>query len=227
MVQGVVDMTRKFNNRTIASRKTDNSKAGEKRSGGAEAGARANREYPELMRLVEISPCQPEDYAALRELHTISINTNGWRFYSLAEVAERLKEIETPDYAMALARENVLIARIGETMVATASWRPSQRLPQTAIITQIFLHPFFTRGGIATRLIDEIEKEAYEQGFRFVSAHSDLNSRKLFSKLGYEPQGFEFGGKGDEHQYPYQVMTRKIAANGALAPHPGQAASAG
>jgi len=175
----------------------------------------------ELVRLIRITPCEPEDYAALRELHAISIRTNGWRYYSVSEVEQRLREIGSSDYSRTLSRENVLLARIGDTLVATASWRPSQRLPQTAIITQIYLHPFFTRGGIATALIDEIEKAAYKQGFRFVSAQSDLNSRQLFLNLGYEAEQFETSSDASKPGYPYQVMTRKIAANGSIAPHPG------
>ena len=175
----------------------------------------------ELVRLVKISPCEPEDFAALRELHAISIRTNGWRYYSVSEVEQRLMEIESSEYSIALAHENVLLARIGGTLVGTASWRPSQKFPQTAIITQIYLHPFFTRGGIATALIDEIEKAAYKQGFRFVSAQSDLNSRQLFLDLGYEAEQFETSRDTSKPGYPYQVMTRKIAANGTIAPHPG------
>ncbi len=44
----------------------------------------------DLMKLTSIVPCTPEDYSDLRDLHKMTINATGWRFYSLAEVAAKL-----------------------------------------------------------------------------------------------------------------------------------------
>jgi N-acetylglutamate synthase-like GNAT family acetyltransferase len=173
---------------------------------------------PNLLELASINPCSPEDYSDLRELQKITIKSNGWHFYSIHEVESRLREIDNPDYTYSLLEDQVLVAHINRFLIGTAAWRPDSNHPQTAVITQIYVHPFFTDGGIATALIQRIERDAYHKGYRFVSALSDLNSRLLFSKLGYEGKGFEFSQSDHSTQYPLQIMARKIAANDIASP---------
>jgi GNAT superfamily N-acetyltransferase len=164
------------------------------------------------MDLTSIVPCAPEDFSDLRELHKAAINTAGWHFYSLAEVAAKLSEIDEPDYTITLLNENVLLAKLNNLLVGVSSWRPSKEHPQTAVITQLFLHPLFGNGGIASALIKKNEQMAYEHGFRWISAHADLNSREFFTRLGYETKGFK-GCKSDSSSpYPLQIMTRHISS---------------
>ncbi len=167
----------------------------------------------DLAILASITPCTPEDYADLRELHKAAVRTSGWRFYSLEEVAAKIMEIDDPEYTSLRLKENVLLARIGTVLAGTTSWRPSNEHPQTAIITLLSVNPLFEGGGIASALVKEAEQAAYDTGFRWISARSDLNYRTLFSRLGYE--GKEFRDEHPQHgtAYPLQVMTRHISAH--------------
>ena len=166
----------------------------------------------DLMKLTSIVPCTPEDFSDLRALHNLSVNASGWRYYSLAEVAAKLAEIEDPDYTIALLKENVLLAKIDNILVGAVSWRPSNEHPQTAVISALFLHPAFSNGGIATALIQKSEQASYDSGYRWISALSDLNSRPFFTKLGYETKGFKDCKRGRSVQYPLQIMTRHISS---------------
>ncbi len=166
----------------------------------------------DLMKFTSIVTCIPEDLSELRELHKAAITSTGWRFYSLAEVAAKLKQIDEPDYTITLLNENVLLARMNNFLVGTSSWRPSTDHPQTAIISHLYVHPLFTNGGIATALIEENEQAAYVSGFRWISAEADFNSRTFYSRLGYESKGFD-GCKEDQSvHYPVQIMTRHISS---------------
>ncbi len=164
-----------------------------------------------LMELTSIVPCKPEDFSDLRALHKMAINATGWHFYSLAEVAAKLIEIDQPDYTISLLGENVFLAKLDGLLVGAASWRPSNDHPQTAVIAALYLHPAFTNGGIATALIQKCERASYDAGFRWISALSDLNSRPFFSKLGYEAKGYRNSKRNQSVQYPLQVMTRHIS----------------
>ena len=166
----------------------------------------------DLMKLTSIVPSTPEDFSDLRALHKMSINASGWRFYSLKEVAAKLVEIDEPDYTINLLKETVLLAKIDELLVGAASWRPSSQHPQTAVISALYLHPVFANGGIATALIQNSEQAAYDEGYRWISALSDLNARPFFTTLGYESKGFRGCKPGHSVQYPLQVMTRHISS---------------
>ncbi|MCP4933450.1 MAG: GNAT family N-acetyltransferase [bacterium] len=164
-----------------------------------------------LMKLISIVPCTPEDFSDLRALHKMAINATGWHFYSLAEVAAQLIEIDQPDYTIALLSQNVLLAKLDNLLVGAASWRPSNAHLQTAIVTTLYLHPAYTNGGCATALIQKCEQASYDRGFRWISALSDLNSRLFFFKLGYEAKGYRNSKRNRSVQYPLQVMTRHIS----------------
>jgi GNAT superfamily N-acetyltransferase len=165
-----------------------------------------------FMELTSIASCTPEDFADLRELHKMSISHSGWHFYSLAEVAAKLKEIDEPEYTISLLSENVLLAKMHNTLVGTSSWRPSSEHPQTAEITQLYVNPLFANGGIATALIEQTEQVAYDSGFRWISALADFNSRAFYARLGYEGQGFKGCNPDRSIQYPLQIMTRHISS---------------
>lgn len=167
---------------------------------------------PDFMKLAQIAPCTPEDFADLRELHKAAIAHSGWHFYSNAEVDAKLKEIDKPDYTLTLLKEKLLLARIHDTLVGTSSWRPSREHLQTAVITGLYVNPLFSGGGIATALIEKTEKVAYDNGFRWISALADFNARAFFARLGYESKGFRGYKLGRKIQYPLQVMTRHISA---------------
>lgn len=166
----------------------------------------------DLTKLTSIVPCTPEDFSEMRELHKASISNTGWRYYSLAEVAAKIQEIDDPDYTISLLNENILLAKMDHLLIGVSAWHPSDDHPQTAVITQLFIHPLFTNGGIATTLIQENEQVAYDRGFRWISAQSDLNSRAFFSRLGYESRGFKGCKSGRSPQYPLQIMTRHISS---------------
>ena len=165
----------------------------------------------EFMQLAKIRPATPEDYASIRALHKATIGSVGWRFYSQAEVTAKLEEIDRPDYTAAMLKENVQLVTLGDVLLGSSAWRPSNEHPQTATITHLYVHPLFTNGGVATALIEENEQLAYKSGFRWISALSDFNSRSFFTRLGYEAKGFRGYKITRTTQYPLQIMTRHIS----------------
>ena len=164
------------------------------------------------MKLTSLTPCTPEDYADLRALFKAAIQSAGWHFYGTKEVATKLLEIDDPDFTITLMSENIILAKINDFLVGASSWRPSNEHPQTAVITSLYIDRVFANGGIATALIQETEQACYDQGFRWVSAQSDFNSRPFFSKLGYESKGYKGCIPERDVQYPLQIMTRHISA---------------
>ncbi len=166
----------------------------------------------DLMKLTSIRSCTPEDYADVRALFKAAIQSAGWHFYGTKEVATKLLEIDDPDYTIALMDQNIVLAKIGDYLVGASSWRPSSEHPQTAVITALYIDPLFANGGIATALIKQNEQTCYDQGFRWISAQSDFNSRPFFTRLGYESKGYKGCIPERDVQYPLEIMTRHISA---------------
>ncbi len=57
---------------------------------------------------------------------------------------------------------------------------------ETARISRVFVHPYFQRRGIATRLITQLEQEMGDvKLFEAVTGHQSLRNLHLYEKLGY------------------------------------------
>jgi len=164
----------------------------------------------DIAALATISPLRPEDFSALRELHKQAVRATGWRFYSLQEVEAKLREIDDADYSTRLLAENGLAAKVGNTLVGTASWLKKRDEADTALITDVYTHPLFARGGVGSKLVGHIEQTVYKKGFHRLMVRSNLDSRRFYAKLGYASEGFEIYKIQATTQFPMQTMARTI-----------------
>lgn len=165
---------------------------------------------PDLAALATIAPLTPEHYSDVRALHRLAIRTSGWRFYSLREVGAKIDEIDGADYTLRLMREHGLAARICGTLVATAFWSAADDDNRTAVISDLYVHPAFEGGDIATRLVHAIESSAFAAGCRRMRVRASLDSRGLYAQLGYERESFELYYIASNVCFPLQVLTRGL-----------------
>lgn len=165
---------------------------------------------PELSSLATISPIAPEQFSDLRALHRLAVVATRWRYYAPREIAAKLQQIESPEYTAQLMAAKGLAASLCGTLIGTAFWSADPTVSSDASLAELYVHPAFTRGGIATRLVGSCERLAGNAGFRRMRARVDLVARPLFAKLGYQRESYERNQIDADACYPLMVMSRPL-----------------
>jgi GNAT superfamily N-acetyltransferase len=165
---------------------------------------------PELSSLATISPIAPEQFSDMRALHRLAVVSSRWRYYAPREIAAKLLQIDSPEYTLQLMAAKGLAASLCGTLIGTAFWSADPTLSSDASLAELYVHPAYIRGGVATRLVHTCERLAGGAGFRRMRAHVDLVARPLFAKLGYQRESYERNQIDPDACFPLLVMTRLL-----------------
>ena len=132
-----------------------------------------------------IRPYEPTDARATLDVFTRAVHETAARDYTATQVAA-WAPLEADDEAWA---EKRLLA---ETIVAVdddvqghASVIGFTDLDASGYITMMFVHPDWTRRGVASALLDEIGARATARGIRTLSTHASLTARPFFEAHGF------------------------------------------
>jgi len=120
---------------------------------------------------------RPEDSEAIRDLQLMSLKVLAAKDYTAGEVEALVASKMEPrswDEHHFVAEINGLIVGFG----ALARWRPW--------VNALFVHPEFTRQGIATQLLEAMEQEALRRRDRTVWVLSSLTGVLFYRAAGFE-----------------------------------------
>ncbi len=159
----------------------------------------------EVELLVRIA--RPEDLEAIRDLQLMSLKVLAAKDYTSEQVDALLASkagLRSWDEHHFVAEVNGLIVGFG----ALARWRPW--------VNALFVHPEFTRQGIATRLLGAMEEEALRRRDRVLWVLSSLTGGPFYRAVGFEvvrDEAISVDGGGTE-KIPCLRMRKRLTTIG-------------
>lgn len=129
------------------------------------------------------------DLPAVRALHALAFRQLAASHHDAAQIAAHEALIAADDYAVDVARSNLILARDqAGSLIATAGWLPMPERPNTARIRKVFVHPGWARRGLATALVQAAEQAAAAAGYPHLYVRANINAVPLYRKLGYRAE---------------------------------------
>jgi putative acetyltransferase len=157
---------------------------------------------------VSLQSYTPADLPAVRALHALAFRQLAASHHDAAQIAAHEALIAAENYAVDVARSNLILARHnGAELVATAGWLSMPERPATARIRKVFVHPGWARRGLATALVRAAEQAAAAAGYPQLYVRANINAVPLYVSLGYraEAEGVMPAGGAD---LPVVYMSR-------------------
>jgi GNAT superfamily N-acetyltransferase len=151
---------------------------------------------------LSIRPARAADAEMLEALQQLALRRLAASHYPACQIEAGLKLVGTLDPTL-IEDGTYYVAEVDGLMVGCGGWSfrahilgndqsilsdPSRKLDpcaDAARIRAVFVHPDWTRHGIARRLVGTAEAAAREAGFRHVTLVSTLNAEPLYRSLGY------------------------------------------
>ena len=161
---------------------------------------------------IALRPALPADAPALAALFRASVEELALEDYSEAQVEawSALADDEAA-FAQKLAGELTIIALIGGEIAGFASLKGGD------VLDMLYVHPAFARRGVATGLVDAIEKLAGARHAATLTAEVSDCAQGFFAARAYTPQKRNMVFLGDE-VLGNTTMTKKLAPKGAPKP---------
>ncbi|MBP0110684.1 MULTISPECIES: GNAT family N-acetyltransferase [Bradyrhizobium] len=139
-----------------------------------------------------LRPFLPADVPILAAIFTASIEELTGDDYSEAQQEAWMAAAEDEEFGKRLAADLTLIATLEGSPVGFASLRGNDH------IRMLYVHPAVAGQGIATMLIDALEKLAGGRGATSLSVDASDNAQGFFAKRGYTAQQRNSVTMGDE-----------------------------
>lgn len=129
-----------------------------------------------------LRPFLPDDVPMLAAIFAASIQELTRDDYSEAQQAAWMAAAETEEFGKRLAADLTLIATLDGSPVGFASLRGTDH------IRMLYVHPAVSRRGIATMLVDALEKLAGGRGAAALTVDASDTAQNFFAKRGYTAQ---------------------------------------
>ncbi|MDX3968471.1 MAG: GNAT family N-acetyltransferase [Bradyrhizobium sp.] len=129
-----------------------------------------------------LRPFLPDDLPVLAAIFTASIEELTGDDYSEAQQEAWMQAAEDDEFGKRLASDLTLIATLEGSPVGFASLRGNDH------IRMLYVHPAVAGQGIATMLVDALEKLAGSRGAKSLSVDASDNAQGFFAKRGYTAQ---------------------------------------
>ncbi|QOZ10271.1 GNAT family N-acetyltransferase [Bradyrhizobium sp. CCBAU 51765] len=129
-----------------------------------------------------LRPFLPDDLPVLAAIFTASIEELTGDDYSEAQQEAWMEAAEDEEFGKRLAADLTLIATLEGSPVGFASLRGNDH------IRMLYVHPAVAGQGIATMLVDALEKLAGSRGATSLSVDASDNAQGFFAKRGYTAQ---------------------------------------
>ncbi|KYK49292.1 MULTISPECIES: GNAT family N-acetyltransferase [Bradyrhizobium] len=129
-----------------------------------------------------LRPFLPDDVPVLAAIFAASIEELTGDDYSEAQQEAWMEAAEDEEFGKRLAADLTLIATLEGSPVGFASLRGNDH------IRMLYVHPAVAGQGIATMLIDALEKLAGSRGAKSLSVDASDNAQGFFAKRGYTAQ---------------------------------------
>lgn len=129
-----------------------------------------------------LRPFLPDDVPMLAAIFVASIQELTGDDYSEAQQEAWMAAAETEEFGKLLAADLTLIATLDGSPVGFASLRGTDH------IRMLYVHPAVSRQGIATMLVDALEKLAGGRGAAALTVDASDTAQNFFAKRGYTAQ---------------------------------------
>lgn len=129
-----------------------------------------------------LRPFLPDDVPMLAAIFAASIQELTRDDYSEAQQAAWMAAAETEEFGKRLAADLTLIATLDGSPIGFASLRGTDH------IRMLYVHPAVSRRGIATMLVDALEKLAGGRGAAALTVDASDTAQNFFAKRGYTAQ---------------------------------------
>ncbi|MBH5397055.1 GNAT family N-acetyltransferase [Bradyrhizobium sp. CNPSo 4010] len=129
-----------------------------------------------------LRPFLPDDVPMLAAIFAASIEELTGDDYSEAQQEAWMAAAEDEEFGKRLASDLTLIATLEGSPVGFASLRGNDH------IRMLYVHPAVSRQGIATMLVDALEKLAGGRGAQSLSVDASDTAEGFFAKRGYTAQ---------------------------------------
>ena len=129
-----------------------------------------------------LRPFLPADVPVLAAIFAASIEELTGDDYSEAQQEAWMAAAEDEEFGKRLASDLTLIATLEDSPVGFASLRGTDH------IRMLYVHPAVSGQGIATMLVDALEKLAGGRGATSLSVDASDNAQAFFAKRGYTAQ---------------------------------------
>lgn len=158
-----------------------------------------------------LRPFLPADIAVLEAIFAASIEQLTADDYSEAQQEAWIAAVDEETLGERLGSQLTLVATLGESPVGFAS------LKDNKVIDMLYVHPGAARQGVATALIDAVEKLATARGATALTVDASDTARPFFLKRGYSDEIRKTVPIGDEW-LGNTAMKKTLAAAPAQAP---------
>ena len=128
-----------------------------------------------------LRPFLPDDVPVLAAIFTASIEELTGEDYNEAQQQAWMEAAETEEFGKRLAADLTLVATLEGSPVGFASLRGADH------IHMLYVHPAVTGQGIATMLVDALEKLAGARGAKKLRADVSDTAQDFFRKRGFAP----------------------------------------
>lgn len=129
-----------------------------------------------------LRPFLPDDVPMLAAIFAASIQELTGDDYSEAQQEAWMAAADTEEFGKRLAADLTLIATLDGSPVGFASLRGTDH------IRMLYVHPAVGRRGIATMLVDALEKLASGRGAAALTVDASDTAQNFFAKRGYTAQ---------------------------------------
>lgn len=134
-----------------------------------------------------IVPYHPDALEQVRDLHAHAFETLARHHHSVEQIRAHTQLTQSAAYAAGVAESNMLMAYLGDQLVATAGWVPHPERENTARVRKVFVTPDLARAGLGRMVVRAAETTARDAGHRRFFVRANINARGFYERLGYLP----------------------------------------
>lgn len=139
-----------------------------------------------------LRPFLPADTPVLEAIFAASVEELTSDDYSEAQQEAWIAAIDEDELGARLSSQLTLVAMLGDAPVGFAS------LKDNTVIDMLYVHPAAVRQGVATVLVDALEKLAAARGSSALTVDASDTARPFFAKRGYSDEIRKTVPIGDE-----------------------------
>lgn len=166
---------------------------------------------PPMNGQIRIEPAQPEDAAALLEIHAAAVHQTAASYYSeevinswsrLPITSDRVEHIQQKWIKNSDLR--VIVAKQNNNTVGFGMIHKENELQG------LYVHPDFGRCGIGSKILAVLEQEAVLLGLSYLKVNASLNAEAFYRRQSFEVIEYGIHRLASGQEMPYVKMQKTL-----------------